>query len=191
MKAHQRRVNHSLQICVAFYLLFAICILSSLGCKKNQNDESDNEQAVPDKLDVTDAEPRLDMMKLQYDFAEGEVVTHNRTLLSYKTDNWTIRVEPIEGSLASMYHTSRLQTLSDFGGQADTVEDPSRKLVVYRYHLPTDVTKNTLIGQYLINLDDHWFSGRIIPANPEEPYDQQSASRFLLSLMLSAKNVSE
>lgn len=191
MTAHQRRVNHPLQICVALFLLFAICILSSLGCKKNQNAESNDKQAVPEKLDVTDAEPRLDMMKLQYDFAEGEVVTHNQTLLSFKTDNWTIRIEPIEGSLASMYHTSRMQTLSDYGAPADTVEDPSKKLVVYRYHLPSNVTKKTFIGQYLINIDDHWFSGRIIPANPELAYDQESASRFLLSLKLNAKNVND
>ena len=191
MTAHQRRFHYSLQICVAFYLLFAICILSSISCRKNQNDEADNKQAVPEKLDVTDAEPRLDMMKLQYDFAEGEVVTHNQTLLSYKTDNWTIRIEPIEGSLASMYHTSRMQTLSDYVAPADTVEDPSKNLVVYRYHLPTNVTKKTLIGQYLINIDDHWFSGRIIPANPELAYDQESATHFLLSLKLNAKNVND
>ena len=162
------------------------------GCNKLSNSTTEGAILLPDKLDVTGAMPPLDMSLLQYDFPDGSVETHNQTLLSYKTDDWTVRLEAIDGSMAQMYHSNRMLKLEENGdAPADIVKDESKDLVIYRYHFPVEVTKTTLTGQYLINIGGYWLSGRVVPANPDQPYDQDSVTRFLSSLDLKSESTDE
>ena len=169
-----------------------ILVACLAGCNKLSNSTTEGATLIPDKLDVAGAMPPLDMSLLKYDFPGGGVETHNQTLLSYKADDWTVRLEAIDGSMAQMYHTNRLAKLEENGNApADIVKHESKDLVIYRYHFPVEVTKTTLIGQYLVNIGGYWLSGRVVPANPDQPYDQDSVTRFLSSLGLKSESTDE
>lgn len=141
---------------------------------------------VDPEMQLHEAKPKLDLLRLDFDRSEVQVDVHVKDHLCVYNDLRMITLAPITGE-ALLNTELVLRRIIRQGGetfQSNSTASDSKNVKVYRYLRGVKNENLAAQGDYLINIDGYWLSATAFPQSALSDFDQRAIDKFFYSLKL-------